>query len=309
MVLCWIALPIFAILGIFSARYRKLTRDSLECMFKTVTLRKCESGLDEKIRSDISGTILKYSPRTARGFYRYYKVISWIILIIFIWATYASAIGVYNYYQYGNCNGPASTGFCVFDPTGKYTGVSKLDGSGGTRVACPSVSVDDPIIGPANAKLTVIEFGCYVCPYTKEAEPVIREVIDYYNGSVNFQFKTIHLPNHKYSYEAAESADCANAQGRYSEYRDMLFASQSNLTNGTFDSIANSLELNMTKFDFCIANQTYIDKIDSDTLEGLDSGVVGTPTFFVNNQSIVGPKPFKTFKNVIDAELAKIGGK
>ena len=116
MVLCWIALPVFAVLGIFSVRYRKLTLDSLDCIFRTVTLRKCNSGLDDKIRSDVTGTFLKVSPRTAKFFYKNYKIIAWILLIIFLWSFYASSVGIYNYAKYGNCNGPDSDGFCIFDP-------------------------------------------------------------------------------------------------------------------------------------------------------------------------------------------------
>lgn len=119
MVLCWVALPIFAILGIFSVRYRKLTLDSLDCILRTVTLRKCSSGLDDKIRSDVTGTFLKFSPRTARFFYRNYKIISWILVIIFLWSFYAGSVGLYNYAKYGNCNGPQSDGFCIFDPLGQ----------------------------------------------------------------------------------------------------------------------------------------------------------------------------------------------
>jgi len=58
--LCWIALPIFAVLGIFSAKYRKLTIESLECLFKTATFQKCKSGLDDRIKSQITGKLLKY---------------------------------------------------------------------------------------------------------------------------------------------------------------------------------------------------------------------------------------------------------
>jgi hypothetical protein len=118
MVLCLLALPIFAVLSIFSVKYRKLTKDSLECLFKTVTLRKCSSGLDDRIRSDVTGTFLKYSPSTARFFYKNYKIISWIILILFLWSTYASGVGIYNYAVHGNCNGPQSTAFCVIKEVG-----------------------------------------------------------------------------------------------------------------------------------------------------------------------------------------------
>jgi len=110
--LCWIALPIFAILGIFSARYRKLTKESLDCMFRTFTLRKCRSGLDERIKSDVTGKLMRVSPTLARGFYKHYKVIAFIILIIFLWSAYVSAVSVYNYYKYGNCNGEEG-GFCI----------------------------------------------------------------------------------------------------------------------------------------------------------------------------------------------------
>jgi hypothetical protein len=113
MVLCLLALPIFAVLSIFSVKYKKLTKDALECIFKTVTLRKCTSGLDDRIRADVTGTFLKFSPATARLFYKHYKIISWIILILFLLSTYYSAVGVYNYVKYGNCNGQSSTAFCV----------------------------------------------------------------------------------------------------------------------------------------------------------------------------------------------------
>ncbi|NCN99492.1 hypothetical protein GW923_04930 [Candidatus Pacearchaeota archaeon] len=119
MVLCWIALPVFALLGIFSAKYRRLTKESLDCMFRTVTLRKCRSGLDERIKGDVTGKLMRFSPGLAKGFFRYYKIIAWIILIIFIWSAYASALGMYNYYKHGNCNG-VEGGFCILPGGNDY---------------------------------------------------------------------------------------------------------------------------------------------------------------------------------------------
>src|SRR3989338_1305362 len=118
MVLCIIALPVFAILGIFSLKYRKLANDSLECIFKTATFKKCESGLDDRIKSSISGIFMRFSPKAAGAVYKNYKIISWIILAVFIWSIYGASAGIYNYIQYGNCNGPSDTGFCLLDPTG-----------------------------------------------------------------------------------------------------------------------------------------------------------------------------------------------
>ncbi len=113
MVLCFIALPVFALLGIFSLKYRKLAIESWDCIFRTVTLRKCRSGLDERIKSDVTGKLIRIHPGLARGFYRNYKIIALILILIFLWSAYATGIGLYNYYKYGNCNGENSNAFCI----------------------------------------------------------------------------------------------------------------------------------------------------------------------------------------------------
>ncbi len=113
MVLCWIALPVFAFLGLFSLKYRQLTKDSLECLFKTLTLRKCSSGLDDRIKANITGKLMTKSPASAKFFYNNYKLISVIILIVMIVATYFTSVGIYNYVKYGNCNGSDSSEFCI----------------------------------------------------------------------------------------------------------------------------------------------------------------------------------------------------
>ncbi len=115
MVLCWIALPILAVMGIFSVKYRKLAAESFDCLFRNITFRKCRSGFDERVKSDITGKLMKISPSIAKGFYRNYKLITIIILIITILSLYYSAVGIYNYVQYGNCNGENSNGFCVLN--------------------------------------------------------------------------------------------------------------------------------------------------------------------------------------------------
>src|SRR3989344_422193 len=170
MVLCLIAFPVFAILSVFSAKYRKLAMESLECIFRTATLRKCRSGLDERLKSSLAGKTMRVSPRLAGFIYNNYKILSWVVLIIFLWSLYGISVGFYNYARYGNCNGPEETGFCVFDPAGANSKISEIDAGIQSEIVYPSVDTDDPIIGPLNAQLTIIEFGCYACPYTKKAE-------------------------------------------------------------------------------------------------------------------------------------------
>jgi len=304
MVLCLLALPIFLVLGIFSVRYRQLTKDSLNCLFHTVTLRKCQSGLDDRIKSQITGHILKFSPRLASITYKNYKLLSWIFLILMIWSAYEGSIGTYNYILYGNCNGPESTGFCLLDPVGKHTGLSLLD----TGIGNFSIMVDtnDPIIGNPDAPITIMEFGCYVCPYTKTAEPTIKQVLNEYSDKVKLQYKDVVIASHQFGYESALSARCANDQGKYEEYHNLLFENQEKLSNESFVEFAEQLNLDVDKFNECFNNQTYKQEVEADNAMAVQLGVTGTPTFIINEHRIVGPKPFRTFKTVIEGVLNNV---
>ncbi|MFH1803227.1 MAG: thioredoxin domain-containing protein [archaeon] len=307
MVLCWIALPVFAVLAIFSAKYRRLTVESLECLFKTATFQKCKSGLDDRIKSQITGKLLKFSPSIARFFYKNYKIISLILLVVFVWSGWVGGVAIYNYVEYGNCNGPDSDAFCILDPTGAGSATCEIPA--GTSVSgvisYPEKDPDTPVIGGEDAELTVIEFGCYVCPYTNEAEETVQEVLDYYDGRVNFQFVVYPLPAHEFSYESSMASKCAEEQGMYEEYHNELFMQNMNFDAETFVRIASDLGLNVEGFENCMENNTYAAEIEADKAMAVAAGVKGTPTFFVNEQVIVGPKPFKTFKTVISGELGE----
>ena len=303
MVLCWIALPVFAFLGIFSAKYRNLTKESLECLFRTATLRKCKSGLDDRIKSDITGKLLRFSPKLGKVFYKNYKLLTWILLIIFIWSGYVGIVGFYNFVNYGNCNGPDSTGFCLLDPTGANSKISELGNGFGKEIVLPVLEDDDPIIGPKDAELTIIEFGCFTCPYTKKSESTVKKIIEYYDGRVNFQFKNMILPTHELSFDTGLASDCALEQGNYNDYHDRLFEMQSELVYDDLFDIAKDIGLDSQLFDECLRSKKYSEEVKGDNLMGLDAGVHGTPTFFINDKIIVGPKPFKTFKKIIDGEL------
>lgn len=295
MVLCLIALPIFAILGIFSIKYRKLAKDSLHCLLKTATFRKCESGLDDRIKSRITGSLLKWWPGGARFTYKHYKAISWIILILFLWSAVEGGIGAYNYVQYGNCNGPDETGFCILDPMGANSATCAVSYEDtGEEIKSPELEENDPILGNPDAELTIIEFGCYVCPYTRKAESTIKEVLEEYDGKVNVQFKSVLMEHHEYSTETSILGECAIQKGVYEEYHENIFREE--VTNSSLESIKQELGLNCTDTGF-------MTEVEADTKAAEKAKIQGTPTFFINDQVIVGPKPLRTFKNIIEKEL------
>ncbi|MFH0752411.1 MAG: hypothetical protein V1914_02320 [archaeon] len=112
--ICLLALPILAILGIFSATHRKIAAEAFDCVFRRITLRKCESSLDTRLKSSITATVMRRSPKTAGWIFKHFELISWIFLILMLISTFYSIQGVYNYVAYGNCNGEDSPAYCIF---------------------------------------------------------------------------------------------------------------------------------------------------------------------------------------------------
>lgn len=113
--ICLIALPVLAILGIFSTTHRRLFFEALDCVFRKATLRKCQSRLDERLKSKVSGKLFNHAPRLGKFVFRNFEIISWIFVILLITSLVFSAQGIYNYVKYGNCNGPHSKDFCIFN--------------------------------------------------------------------------------------------------------------------------------------------------------------------------------------------------
>jgi len=127
MVFCIVALPVFLVLGIFSMRYRLLAKESFDCIFRMATLRPCRSQIDQRIKSGVSGRLMKSHPNLARLVYRNFKLLSWLFVIAFVASLVFSVWGVVNYALYGDCNGPKPGAFCVFTELEK--GVGEIGGA------------------------------------------------------------------------------------------------------------------------------------------------------------------------------------
>lgn len=119
MVVCIVALAVFAVLGIFSARYRKLAKDAFSCVKNMLLFQPCTTKLDEKIKSKVTSKLMRL-PTLARFFYKNFKIISWIFTIAFFVSMAYSAYGIYNLVVYGSCE-PGSV--CIINQ-----GASQLTG-------------------------------------------------------------------------------------------------------------------------------------------------------------------------------------
>ncbi len=168
---------------------------------------------------------------------------------------------------------------------------------------------DDPKLGNADAKVSIIEFSDFECPscgsFVRETfDDLKREYID--TGKVSFVFKNFPITNtHKNAMMAALASECADEQGKFWEYHDMLFRSQKSLEKKDLKEYAADLDLDTDMFNTCLDSEKYKDEVSNDMEEGTGLGVRGTPTFFINGRALSGALPIEEFENVINEELSK----
>lgn len=168
-----------------------------------------------------------------------------------------------------------------------------------------TVEAKGPSKGAANAKVTIVEFSDFQCPYCSRAEPSVDEVMKNYSDKVKVVFRHYPLDFHEKAFKAAEAAACAEEQGKFWEFHKTLFANQGALAVEDLKTHAKTLGLDSGKFNECLDSGKMKTKVDDDMKAGQAVGVNGTPAFFINGIAISGAQPFEKFKEIIDAELAR----
>src|SRR6201993_2863356 len=172
----------------------------------------------------------------------------------------------------------------------------------------PSVTVAyDParVKGDPKAPVTIVEFSDFQCPYCKQSESTLHDLLAKYNGQVKLAYLDFPLREiHPQAQGAAEAARCAGEQGKFWEYHDLLFADQGGLDKPGLTTKAEKLQLDQKQFDACIGNEKYKVQIQQDSQEGRGAGVSGTPGFFINGVFISGAQPEATFDKLIKDQIA-----
>jgi len=178
-------------------------------------------------------------------------------------------------------------------------------GDAGAVVPVTVAIENAPTTGPASAKVTVVEFGDFECPFCGEEEPVVTQMLHDYAGRILFVFKEFPLSSiHPYAELAAEAALAANAQGAFWPMHDALYAHQTALARSDLDAYASTLGLDVTAFDAALDSGSFKAAVAADVAQGTKIGVAATPTFFVNGISVVGAVPYSELQAVIDRQLA-----
>lgn len=166
---------------------------------------------------------------------------------------------------------------------------------------------DDPVLGPEDAPITMIEFSDYECPFcTKFHNEVFGQLIEEYGSQIRFVYRDFPLTSiHSEAFPAAEAANCAGEQGNYWGYHDKLFkGGPEALSAEAYIQYAEELSLDMAAFQECVDSRRYQDEVQADLDYAVQLGVRSTPTFFINGIGVVGAQPYEVFQQVIESELA-----
>lgn len=192
-----------------------------------------------------------------------------------------------------------------------------------TNPSAPSVAVDDQgdvappvgnlrevdekrdhILGPKNAKVTMVEYSDFECPFCQRFQGTVQQVVAKYGKDVRIVFRHFPLSFHAKAIPAANAAECASEQGKFWEMHDMLFEKG---VEGNYSEYAKALKLNVAKFDDCVKQSKYTSKIQEDQKDGQNAGVQGTPHTIIlgpkgEKMTVSGAQPFEA----VEAQLKSV---
>jgi protein-disulfide isomerase len=141
----------------------------------------------------------------------------------------------------------------------------------------------DHIQGPADAAVTLVQYGDYECPYCGAAYPIIREVQARMRERLRFVFRNFPITtSHPHAEQAAEAAEAAAVQDRFWEMHDLLYENQKRLRDDDLHAYAEKLGLDVELFDAELAEHVHAARVREDFMSGVRSGVNGTPTFYID---------------------------
>ncbi|OGH72460.1 MAG: hypothetical protein A2921_02310 [Candidatus Magasanikbacteria bacterium RIFCSPLOWO2_01_FULL_43_20b] len=161
------------------------------------------------------------------------------------------------------------------------------------------------VVGDENAPVTILVFYDFQCPYSREAFPIFQEVMRKYEPVVRVVFKYLPLVSiHQDSLVAAEAASCAQEQGKFLVYHNLLFTKQDLQTEALLAN-AKELGLNTDMFNLCLATEKYNQEINLDTKDAMEIGLQGTPSYLVNGVKIGGVLTAQQWDEIILSFLNK----
>jgi protein-disulfide isomerase len=161
--------------------------------------------------------------------------------------------------------------------------------------------------GNPKAKVMIVEFSDFQCPYCRQAEATLKNVLAKHEGVVAVSYRDMPLTSlHPMAFGAAEAGRCAGEQGKFWELHDAMFADQAGLDHNGLIAKAKTLNLDEKQFETCLTSEKYKAQIQQDSQEASRFGINGTPAFFINGVFLNGAQPEAAFEKAIKEELETV---
>lgn len=165
------------------------------------------------------------------------------------------------------------------------------------------ISTDDqPVKGPAEARVTIVEFTDFECPSCAQLEPVLQAVMTEYGDRVRLVVRDFPLTRHANAFRAAVAAEAAREQGKYWEFASLMFRNQSDLSDRGLTALATRVGLEAERFTRALQSPELSAKVERDRQEAIKLGVNSTPTVFVNGRRVTD-RSYEGLKSVLEAAL------
>ena len=164
---------------------------------------------------------------------------------------------------------------------------------------------NNPSLGSKNAKVTIVEFSDFECPFCKKSQEVNRQLRAKYGETIRWVFRDFPLPFHKKAMFAHIAVNCAIPQGKYWDYFNLLFDNSENLSRENVISLSKKAGLEQAAFQNCLKDKNVENEIQQDIAYARSIGVNSTPSFFINGYPLEGAMPIEKFSEIIDNELKK----
>lgn len=172
----------------------------------------------------------------------------------------------------------------------------------------PPVNVEvanNPFRGPEDAVITMIEFGDFRCGYCKRFnDETLASLMEQFDGKLRIVYRDYPVLGPE-SLTAALAAECADDQGKFWEFHDLVYGAQDQMTREAYIAHAQTLELDVETFTTCLDTEVHRAEVIEDYVAGQEAGVTGTPTFFINGEILIGAQPLDTFVLAIEAALSE----
>jgi protein-disulfide isomerase len=173
----------------------------------------------------------------------------------------------------------------------------------------PPLGNRDHVLGPADAPVTLVEYGDYECPYCGMAHPIVASILERMGDSIRVAYRHFPLTQlHPHSQHAAEMAEVAGSRGKFWAMHDMLFRNQDALEDEDLISYAAQLGIQPDWAADALATHTFAPRVREDFMTGVRSGVNGTPTLFINGVRHDGPWDEPTLLEALQS-AATVGGR